>query len=283
MQGTIQNPARQNGQGVIVGDDGVNYTYTLLGWRDDTTGALPGMKVDFDVRGSHAVAVYPVPGAPLAQGYATPQTQPAQPIATFPGTPAAPQQPVQPPPAFPTVPAQPPASLTGAPVPPQPPAPPPSVPTAPAAAAPQHQVQPAPGVTVTVQQPGVPEPPKKSAIDVGGVIAGIAWMFLLSAFLSMFLPILGPMIGGCVGGRQSGSFANAALAALVSAVLVGGTTFLIAELIKSLLNSVPIIGPIIVGALGDLFTSGVVILALLNAFPMLIFALIGGASAKGKS
>ena len=63
MQGTIHNTARQDNPGVILGDDGVSYTYTFLGWRDAASPASPGMRVDFDVRGRHAVAIYPMPGA----------------------------------------------------------------------------------------------------------------------------------------------------------------------------------------------------------------------------
>ena len=62
MQGTVLNIAGQGGQGVILGDDGSRYTYTLLGWRDSTVTAFPGMKVDFEIRGTHAVGVYPLPG-----------------------------------------------------------------------------------------------------------------------------------------------------------------------------------------------------------------------------
>ncbi len=107
-------------------------------------------------------------------------------------------------------------------------------------------------------------------------------MFLLSSFLSLFLPVIGGMIGGFVGGRVSGSFANAAVAALISAVAIGGVTFLIVDFIVSLIESIPLIGSILMGMLGGILTAGAVILALLNALPMLIFALIGGATVKEK-
>ncbi len=104
-------------------------------------------------------------------------------------------------------------------------------------------------------------------------------MFFLSALISIILPFIGPMIGGFVGGRKSGGFINAAMAAVVAAVLIGGVTYLIAAMIVSFIEGLPVIGLIILATpIGDLLTGGAVILALLNALPMLIFALLGGAT-----
>ena len=75
MQGTIIAIATQSNQGIILGDDGVHYTYTTFGWRDSMAGAAPGMKVDFDVRGSHAVGIYPLPGA-APSPYTNPRAAP---------------------------------------------------------------------------------------------------------------------------------------------------------------------------------------------------------------
>ena len=95
MQGTIQNPATQNGQGVILGDDGVTYAYTMLGWRDATATASPGMRVDFDTRGSHAVAIYPVPDAlrPLGNTMSPPMAPQPPSAAPAPGGYTSPRQP----------------------------------------------------------------------------------------------------------------------------------------------------------------------------------------------
>ena len=104
-------------------------------------------------------------------------------------------------------------------------------------------------------------------------------MFLLSAILSIFLPFLGPLIGGFVGGRKSGGFLNATIAALISAVAIGGVTYLIVDLIVKFIEGLPLIGFIILATpIGDLLTTGAVLFALLNALPMLVFALIGGAT-----
>ena len=89
MKGTILSVASTSSQGVILGDDGVQYTYTPFGWRDSTVAPAPGMAVDFEVRGSHAVGIYPLPGAspsyvnpaqaqPPAQAPSAPQPIPAQ-------------------------------------------------------------------------------------------------------------------------------------------------------------------------------------------------------------
>ena len=63
MLGSILGAASGGNQGVILGDDGVRYTFTPTGWRDPSLRANAGLKVDFDVRGSHAASIYPVPRA----------------------------------------------------------------------------------------------------------------------------------------------------------------------------------------------------------------------------
>ena len=127
MQGTILNVASQSNQGIILGDDGIHYTYTTFGWRNTTVAATPGMKVDFDVRGSHAVGIYQLPGAapPSYTNPAVPQSSlqplPQQPGYVNPSQPAAPAQP-PPPQAPPYNPVQPPPTPSAA----QPPYTPPS-------------------------------------------------------------------------------------------------------------------------------------------------------------
>lgn len=46
MQGTVLSVAAPNGQGIILGDDGVHYAYALSEWRSPVLSASPGMKVD---------------------------------------------------------------------------------------------------------------------------------------------------------------------------------------------------------------------------------------------
>ena len=77
MQGKILSVASTSSQGAILGDDGVQYTFTPFGWRDSTVVAAPGMVVDFEIRGSHAVGIYPLPGA--SPSYVNP-VQPPVPV-----------------------------------------------------------------------------------------------------------------------------------------------------------------------------------------------------------
>lgn len=267
MQGTILSIASQSNQGVIIGDDGNQYTYTVLGWRDSAMSATPGMKVDFDVRGSHAVAIYPLPGT-TPSPYANPGAAQGsfQPLPTTYQTGG-----VQPPPTAPTPSVQ---SL-----PTQATSPPPAAPTPPAPSPPSQATQYNPGASYPTAQTTPAETAKPGKFDIGKILEGMAWMCLLSTVLAIFLPFIGPIIGGFVGGRKSGSFANSAIAALISAVLIGGITFLLMALIVGFVESLPIIGFIFsLTGMGDFLTGAAVIVALANALPMLVFALIGGAT-----
>ena len=75
-------------QGLILGDDGVRYTFTPLGWSDDSVSPQSGMRVTFEPRGSQAGGIRPLPGAvyghqPESGGLAAqqPQAHPAKPSA----------------------------------------------------------------------------------------------------------------------------------------------------------------------------------------------------------
>ena len=259
MQGTVLSVGAPNVQGVILGDDGVRYTYTLAGWRTAGVTGAPGMKVDFEIRGSHAVGVYPLPGQ--APTYANTATTPQPPPVMNPGYGNQPPPPVvnpgygNQPPAGPP-PGQPPV-ITG------------GYQNQPATPAPSAQ---APVVTAA----------KSDGLNPGKIIAGIACMNLLSWAL-FFLPLINQLIGGFVGGRVAGSFKNAALASLVSAVLLWLVVFLLAQAVISLITSPPIIGGIIKMLLGDLLTGGSLVIAFVIVFmnlPMLLMALLGGATAK---
>ena len=109
MQGTIMSVAGQGGQGIILGDDGTRYTYTPMGWRDQTVGAWPGMKVDFEIRGAHAVGIYPLPGQAPPSAVAANTSYNPQPHPTIPTFP--PQQPSTAMPSAPQTPAAPVSSL----------------------------------------------------------------------------------------------------------------------------------------------------------------------------
>ena len=86
MQGVILSAGRA--RGLILGDDGNRYALTPEEWQSDDVTPEAGMRVDFNVRGSDAVYVFPIPGAaftpavqPTAQG-ASPAEAPPPPPAT---------------------------------------------------------------------------------------------------------------------------------------------------------------------------------------------------------
>ena len=83
MQGYILTTGSD--RSLILGDDGVRYKFTSLEWQSDDVEPEAGMRVDFEVRGSDAADIYPIPGASP-----TPPGQPS-PAATMPG--ASPAQP----------------------------------------------------------------------------------------------------------------------------------------------------------------------------------------------
>ena len=86
MRGRILGASATGNQGVILGDDGVRYTFTAQDWRDNTVAAAAGMTVEFDGNGSFAANIYTISGgvqAPTAQPYqAAPVGQFAPPPAT---------------------------------------------------------------------------------------------------------------------------------------------------------------------------------------------------------
>ena len=110
MQGVILSTGRA--QGLILGDDGVRYTFTPLGWRASSVSPEVGMRVDFEACGSHAEGIYPISDAASTQSV-MPVVPPDQPTDTPPQKPSAPPKPgvllTQAAPASPTVPDIPPA------------------------------------------------------------------------------------------------------------------------------------------------------------------------------
>ena len=61
MQGVILSAGRA--RDLILGDDGARYTFTLEEWQGDDLEPEAGMRVDFEVRGSDAVDIFPILGA----------------------------------------------------------------------------------------------------------------------------------------------------------------------------------------------------------------------------
>ena len=98
MQGVILNVGRA--QSLILGDDGQRYAFTPTGWGRDDVQPQIGMRVDFEVRGSEAVDVYPilssttdappVDDVPATPTPTPPPTTPDAPLAGPPDTASAP-------------------------------------------------------------------------------------------------------------------------------------------------------------------------------------------------
>ena len=76
MQGVILSVGRA--QSLILGDDGLRYTFTPLDWQNDDISPAFGMRVDFEIRGSHAVAVYPSPDTAFTPDVQSPHAPPTQ-------------------------------------------------------------------------------------------------------------------------------------------------------------------------------------------------------------
>ena len=117
------------------------------------------------------------------------------------------------------------------------------------------------------------------------------FMAIITTLLFFFLPgigtaigaIAGTLIGGFVGGRKAGNFLNASLAALISAILIGGVTYLAVDFIVSFVEGLPLIGFLIESSgIGDMVRTGAVILALIHAMPTLLMGILGGATAKNQ-
>ena len=76
-------------QGIIVGDDGVRYTFTPGDWQSGEIAPQAGMRVDCLVWESNAVDIYPMPDTVPQPTVPTPPAAPTSPAATPPPTDAA--------------------------------------------------------------------------------------------------------------------------------------------------------------------------------------------------
>ena len=288
MQGSILNVAGPGGQGLILGEDGTRYNYTTLGWRDSSVNAFPGMKVDFEVRGNHAVGVFPLLGQPPP-----PPAPPVPPTpvvgARYPSQPTAggpsPVPPSAMPQAYPNQPSGPTPTVPASPVYSPPPAQPPQGAPPYPYGAPPYPYQEGPGAAAYYH-------PAKQ----GSVVAVVGWIFgmdILFGFISAILSII-PVIGwiiafvlqfvpGFIGGRKAGGVQQAMLAAGILTAIYTVLSFIIIFAVIEALKSIPIFGDLVGGLLnfvgGSVFAFAVV-LVIIDAIPMFIGALIGSATKK---
>ncbi|MDT8071214.1 MAG: hypothetical protein ROO76_23910 [Terriglobia bacterium] len=98
------------------------------------------------------------------------------------------------------------------------------------------------------------------------VLSGMVWMFVISILL-FWLPVLGGLIAGFVGGRKAGSLGRAILAVFLPGIIFFVAIFVLA----ASLIGIPLIG--VAAGLGGLW------LSVLHVGPLLVGAIIGGATA----
>lgn len=99
----------------------------------------------------------------------------------------------------------------------------------------------------------------------GSIASAVIWMTILSLLL-FWLPVIGPLIAGFVGGRKAGSVGGAIIAAFLPAIIAGALMFFGI----SLLSGMPLIG-----ALAGM---GAFVMACLHIGPLLVGAILGGAT-----
>jgi len=78
MQGQILQVGGADGNGLILGDDGNRYTFSLAEWKVASPPAA-GMTVDYVPSGTFAREIYPVPGMGAQPSPAAPGTAPGVP------------------------------------------------------------------------------------------------------------------------------------------------------------------------------------------------------------
>ena len=105
----------------------------------------------------------------------------------------------------------------------------------------------------------------------GSIGEAILWMLGLSIAL-FWLPFLGGLIAGFVGGRKAGGV----LPALSAVFLPGILLFLITLVVGALVGWIPLIGQLWMAIAG----MGANLLGFMNVIPLVIGAVIGGATAK---
>ncbi len=105
----------------------------------------------------------------------------------------------------------------------------------------------------------------------GNVMSAMGWMLGLSAAL-FWIPVVGGLVAGFVGGRKAGGVGPAIIAVFLPGLLL----FVLSLLLGGLLGWIPIIGNLVMMIVG----MGSVMLSVLNVLPLLVGAILGGATAK---
>ncbi len=184
---------------MILGDDGIRYSFTTQGWRDDSLASVEGMAVEFENRGTRAVSVSPAPGYQPSASAPTPQRASRHPSQRWSTASKLPSGDV--PPKTSTNPignSAPAGSVIGV-----------SGNTASGNAPAQTGVS---GVQNTLSF--------TERFDWKLILVSIGWMLLIDNVL-VWLPLLSSFIAGLVGGWKAKSIPNSVLASIGFAILEG--------------------------------------------------------------
>ncbi len=111
----------------------------------------------------------------------------------------------------------------------------------------------------------------QTAVAKRGIGPAMVWMVGLSIALS-WVPLLGGLVAGFVGGRKAGAIGPA----LAAVFLPGVILFLLTIVVGALVGWIPLIGQL----WGALAGVGGWALSFLNVIPLVLGAVVGGATAK---
>ena len=114
----------------------------------------------------------------------------------------------------------------------------------------------------------------QTAVAKRGIGPAMGWMVGLSIALS-WIPLLGGLIAGFVGGRKAGGVRSA----LAAVFLPGIVLFLLTIFVGALVGWIPLIGQL----WGMLAGAGSWVLSFMNVIPLILGAVIGGATAKSQT
>ena len=228
MFGKIISDPSTGAHGLIVGDNGDNYSFTTASWRNHPVGSAIGMRVQFEPRASHAASIRPA----QTQTSATPSTSAGSRLST-PSVRAA----LQPSPTSKAPAANHPGGNSMA----------------------QHQGNASQGSLWA----GI----RTMSIIFLLTPLSIPLIFMLPLFgrLEILSVILLP---GFFGGRRAGSFRNAIAAAILVSTVYALTVFLIFLAVLEFVTGLPIVGSHVEGGLdivGGLGVTSGVIAALATA------------------
>ncbi len=110
-----------------------------------------------------------------------------------------------------------------------------------------------------------------TALQRRGIGPAMGWMLGLSIAL-FWLPGIGGLIAGFVGGRKAG----AVWPAVVAVFLPGVVLFLVSAVVGTLIGWIPLLGQL----WGMIAGIGAWALSFMNVIPLLIGAVVGGATAQ---